>query len=263
MAQELTNIPKLAAEKHTSGRHRRLRVRLFNAARRKFTSEVRSLYLCVYLIFILSNCGPPASLANENNAHLALPILDLQTYWYPPELYSEIGGTMLGEAPQFLAKIQHNQNSLLGTLEISKDGKLLYTFSPGLFPKSLLVAGANKQHLLSLWEAADGRIYLTAFSYRNGKIHQTLNADSLLSPEFTYPSNGTVNISNAKTSTGETKYYGELLEQKIIVAKTEFLPFKNAPMKLQTPYAADVYTWNDQKKAFNIERNIPWNKRFE
>lgn len=91
--------------------------------------------------------------------------------------------------PALIAKLDC-QRTGEATLGIYERERLVFSYSPGLFPIGLQVL--QDGNLASLWSHANGKIHLYVFTRIKGRVKLALDADSKMMPEFIYQSKGVV-----------------------------------------------------------------------
>lgn len=155
------------------------------------------------------------------------------------------------------------EGALACVLKIFQDGKLIYTDPITLFPRSLF--HLDNDVLAALWTHANGARKLCLYDYQDGKVKKLLDLPcTKLDPEFVYPTKGHIYGSYDK-ETGKAQG-GPYYLQRIIVPCTNWTtlpkPYLGSTKDLQ-PITADVYTWNEAKRTYTAEKNIPWTKRLQ
>ncbi len=158
--------------------------------------------------------------------------------------------------PDLTAKLDCQKNGE-AELRIYECEKLIFSFSPGLFP--IGIHELQDGNLASLWSHANGRIHLYVFTIFKGKVQLALDADSKLMPEFVYQTHGVVATDSASP---EVPFY----IQRIVVAHVDWVKPPGArdgdPSNLKPVYV-DIFAWDPQKRTYNVKKLVPWKSRFE
>lgn len=154
-----------------------------------------------------------------------------------------------------------------GTMQIMKEGKVIFSFSPHQVPDSLFSLDGYDCNLATLWKTGgDGRWYLYVFSYKDGAVKQTLKANSLLRPEFIYPPKGLLKGDSCKDKNGRWQLRnGPMLHQKIIIADTKWVrPQNRRSENLDlVPVRADIFSWDEGTARYIQREGVTWARRFE
>jgi hypothetical protein len=149
-------------------------------------------------------------------------------------------------------QIVHGSSEFDGILKVFRNGKCVYSFGPKMHPESIstLFYYDDKQ-IATIWSTPDGHWCLYGFAYMKGRVQKVLECYSSLPAEFAFP------------SVPKRDVQVRQLQQRILIANTEWVKARNSNNHELKPVSADIYNWNERRLRYDVLPGVPWNRRFQ